>query len=135
MPMLTTLRIGLPVWPFHSPERTRSLNARMRPSTSCTCLTTSTPSTSSDCAVGHAQRDVQHRTILRDVDALAAEHRVDALAQPALLRELQEQPHRLVGDAILRVIEVQPLRLDGEALAARRIAREQLAQVHPAISA
>ena len=24
MPMLTTLRIGLPVWPFHSPERTRS---------------------------------------------------------------------------------------------------------------
>ena len=25
--MLTTLRIGLPVWPVHSPERTRSANA------------------------------------------------------------------------------------------------------------
>ncbi len=28
MPMLTTLRIGLPVCPVHSPERTRSAKAR-----------------------------------------------------------------------------------------------------------
>ena len=52
MPMLTTLRIGRPVWPFHSPERIRSENAAIRSSTSCTCLTTSTPSTISDALRG-----------------------------------------------------------------------------------
>ena len=46
MPMLTMLRIGLPVCPFHSPERIRSANARIRPSTSCTSGTTSAPSVS-----------------------------------------------------------------------------------------
>ncbi len=52
MPMLTTLRIGLPVWPFHWPERTRSAKARIRPSTSWTCATTSTPSTMSFSSTG-----------------------------------------------------------------------------------
>ena len=28
MPMLTMLRIGLPVWPFHSPLRTRLAESR-----------------------------------------------------------------------------------------------------------
>ena len=46
--MFTTLRIGLPVWPFHSPERMRSENASIRSSTSCTSATTSTPSTMSE---------------------------------------------------------------------------------------
>ena len=36
MPMLTTLRIGLPVWPRHSPARTVSANSAIRSSTSCT---------------------------------------------------------------------------------------------------
>src|SRR3954471_21733323 len=45
MPTLTTLRIGLPVWPRHSSERTRSEKAAIRSSVSCTCLTTSSPST------------------------------------------------------------------------------------------
>ena len=48
MPMLTTLRIGLPVWPVHSPPRTRSAKAPIRSSTSWTSLTTSTPSTTSE---------------------------------------------------------------------------------------
>ncbi len=48
MPTFTTLRIGLPVWPFHSPERMRSENAAIRSSVSCTCATTSTPSTTSE---------------------------------------------------------------------------------------
>ncbi len=52
MPMFTTFLIALPVWPFHSPERTRSANADMRSSTSCTCATTSTPSTTSDSPFG-----------------------------------------------------------------------------------
>ena len=50
--MLTTLRIGLPVWPFQSPDRTRSANADIRSRTSCTSATTSTPSTTSDSPFG-----------------------------------------------------------------------------------
>ena len=46
MPMFTMLRIGLPVWPVHSPERIRSAKARIRPSTSCTSGTTFAPSVS-----------------------------------------------------------------------------------------
>ena len=52
MPMLITLRIGLPVCPFQSPERTRSENADIRSSTSWTCLTTSSPSTISERSFG-----------------------------------------------------------------------------------
>ena len=52
MPTLTTLRIGLPVWPFHSPERTRRANAAIRSRTSCTSATTSTPSTTSELPFG-----------------------------------------------------------------------------------
>ncbi len=46
MPMLTTLRIRLPVCPFHAPLRTRSAKSAMRSSTSCTFGTTFSPSTS-----------------------------------------------------------------------------------------
>ena len=130
MPMLTTLRIGLPVCPFHSPERTRSANAAIRSSTSCTSATTSTPSTTSEVALRHPQRDVQHRAVLGDVDPLAAEHRLDPLAQPGLPRPAAEQqPERLVGDAVLRVVEVEPGGLGDQPLAAARVGGEQLAQV------
>ena len=39
-------------------------------------------------AARRAQRDVQHGAVFGDVDLVAAEHRVDALAQPALLGQL-----------------------------------------------
>ncbi len=52
IPMLTTLRIGFPVCPFHSPARTRSANTVMRSSTSWTSATTSTPSTTSEVPLG-----------------------------------------------------------------------------------
>ena len=78
---------------------------------------------------GHAQRHVQHRAVLGDVDAVATKHGVDALAQPALGRQLQQEAQRLVGDAVLRVVEVQPGRLEREALRTPGVAREQLAQV------
>ena len=42
----------MPVWPFHSPERTRSAKAPMRSSTSCTWSTTLTPSTISELPLG-----------------------------------------------------------------------------------
>ena len=92
MPMLTTLRIGLPVWPVHSPERTASANAAIRSSTSCTSATTSTPSTTSERLARHPQRDVEDGAVLGDVDPLAREHRVASLGDARLLGELDEQP-------------------------------------------
>ena len=79
-----------------------------------------------------AQRDVQHRAILRDVDPLPPEHGFDALVQPALTGELHQQPHRLVGDPVLGVVEKQPLGLGRQPLAAAGIVGKQLTQVHVA---
>ena len=45
MPMFTTFRIRLPVWPVCSPERTLAVNAPILRSTACTSGTTSLPST------------------------------------------------------------------------------------------
>ena len=48
MPMLTTLRIGLPVCPFQAPLRTRFAKSAIRSSTACTSGTTFSPSTRID---------------------------------------------------------------------------------------
>ena len=45
MPMLTTFRMRLPVWPFHSPRRTRSAKPAILSSTAWTSGTTFLPST------------------------------------------------------------------------------------------
>jgi len=47
-----TFLIGLPVWPFHSPDLTRFAKSAIRSSTSWTCRTTSAPSTTSDAVLG-----------------------------------------------------------------------------------
>ena len=47
MPMLTMLRIRLPVWPSQRPLRTASANEAIRASTACTSATTSLPPTTS----------------------------------------------------------------------------------------
>ncbi len=70
------------------------------------------------------------RAILGHVDPVATEHRIDALAQAALLRELDEEPDRLVGDAVLRVIEEQAGGSERQALASARVGREEIAQMH-----
>ena len=72
-------------------------------------------------ALRRAQGDVQHGAVFRDVDFLAAEHRVDPPAQPGFLGQLDQQLERFVGDAVLRVIQKQPGRLGGQALAAFRV--------------
>ena len=77
-----------------------------------------------------AQRHVQHRALLGDVDLVAAEHRIATLRHAALLRELQQQPHGLVGDAVLRIVEVQSGALCRQAFATARIIGEELPQVH-----
>ena len=91
MPMLMTLRMRLPVWPFHAPLRTRSAKSAILSSTAWTSGTTFSPSTRMDCAARRAQRHVQHGAVLGDVDLVAAEHGVDALAQARLLGQLQQQ--------------------------------------------
>ena len=131
MPTLTTFAIGLPVWPFHSPDLTRLAKSAIRPSTSCTCCTTSTPSTTSALVRGHPQRHVQHGPVLGHVDVLAAEHGVPALGHAGLLGQRHEQPHGLVGDPVLGVVQVEPGRLGGQPLAPARVPGEQLAQVLP----
>ena len=52
MPMLTTARIGLPVWPVHRPARTSVAYAAIASSTACTPGTTSSPSKTICCDLG-----------------------------------------------------------------------------------
>ena len=106
MPMLMTLRIRLPVWPFHAPLRTRLEKSAILSSTACTSGTTFSPSTRIDVPAGRAQGHVQDGAVLGDVDLLAAEHGVDPRAQPGLLGQVKEELEGLVGDAVLRVIQV-----------------------------
>ena len=81
MPMLTTFLIGLPVWPLHSPDRTRSQNPLMRSSTSCTSFDDVDTVDDERAALRHAERDVQHRAVLGHVDPLAGEHLLGVLGQ------------------------------------------------------
>ena len=86
MPMLTTLRMRLPVWPFHAPLRTRLQKSAILSSTACTWGTTFSPSTTMEARPRRAQGDVQDRAVFRDVDLVAAEHGVDAIAQAGIPR-------------------------------------------------
>ena len=69
---------------------------------------------------GRAQRGVQHRAVLGDVDLLAAEHRVPQPGTPRRGGQLAQQPQRLVGDQVLGVVEVEVADLEG--VAGRRAA-------------
>ena len=129
MPMLTTLRMRLPVWPFHSPLRTRLEKSAILSSTAWTCGTTFLPSTTIDASSRRAQGDVQDGAVLGDVDLLAPKHGVDASAQAGFLGQLQEELEGFVGDAVLRVVEVEAHGLGRHTLAAFGIIRKKLAQM------
>ena len=77
----------------------------------------------------HAQRDVQHRAVLGDVDSLAGEHRVAPFGHAGLPGQLDEQAERLVGHAMLRVVEVDARSLCGQAGAPSGVGGEELAEV------
>ena len=140
MPMLTTVRIGLPVAPSQMPLRTRSANSPIAPSTSWTSGTTlATRAVGADgadhrAAIG-AQGDVQHGAVLGDVDPLAAEHRVAALDDSGRAGDGEQGDEHGVVDALLRVVDAQVADGDEVALGAPRIGGEQLAQVVGAGSA
>ncbi len=81
---------------------------------------------------GHAERDVQRRAVLGDVDPLAAEHRLAALRHPAVRRQRGQQLDRLVGDPVLRVVEVEPGALRDQALAATGVRANSVAEARVA---
>ncbi len=101
----------------------------MRSSTSCTCATTSTPSTRSDAPFG--MRSATWRTERFSVVLMRSPRNIASVrsAQPGLLGEGDEEPERLVGDPVLRVVEVEAGGLGGQPLAALRVVGEQVAKV------
>ena len=93
-------------------------NSAIRSSTSCTSGTTSSPSTTSERpAASAAPRAAPARfsvTLICSPRNIASRR----VGQVALLRQLDQQPQRLVRDALLGVVEVEP-----GALAPRRSPR------------
>src|SRR5262249_9452736 len=75
------------------------------------------------------QRDVEDGAVLRDVDVLAAEHRVAPLGDALLVGELDKELQRLVGDPVLRVVEEEPGAFCDQALTAAGVLGEELAQM------
>ena len=76
-----------------------------------------------------AQRDVQHRAILRDVDLFTGEHRIPTRRESARFGQVHQQPYGLVRDAILRVIEIDSQVFNRHRRAALRVFGEQVTQV------
>ena len=129
MPMLMTLRMRLPVWPFHAPLRTRLAEVGHLVEHGVDLGHHVLAVHHDRCPSRRAQRHVQDRSVFRDVDLLASKHGVDPRSQAAFLRQLEEQLEGFVGDAILRVIEVEAHGLGRQALAAFGIVGEELSQM------
>ena len=129
MPILTTLRIGRPVWPFQSPLLILAAKPDIRSSTRAP-------------GVRHLRRrprsidpwaskgDMQHCAVFRNVDLLAAEHSVDTLAQSRFLSEILEEPQGFCGDAVLGVIEEETGDRERKALASPGVIREQVPKMN-----
>src|SRR5215472_3698224 len=91
IPTLITFRMGFPVWPFHWPLRT--LMAKL-----CHALEYSVNlghdvlAVDDDrCGPRRPQSDVQNCTLLRDIDFVATEHRIDSILKPAFLGQLNQE--------------------------------------------
>ena len=129
MPMLMTLRIGLPVWPFQVPLRTRLEKSVILSRTAWTWGTTSSPSTMIDAPFG--ARRATCRTARCSVTLILSPRNMASIRarRPDFLGQLQEQLEGFVGDAILRVIEVDARSLERHPLAAPGIIGEQFAEM------
>jgi hypothetical protein len=68
-------------------------------------------------------------TIFGDVDVLAPKHLISSLAQTGLVRELDKESQRVIGDSLFRVVEVDAFGLDPQSLAARRVFAKEGSQV------
>ena len=103
MPMLTTLRIGLPVWPVHSP-RADPLGEGGHPVEHLVDLLDDVDAVDDQRALArHPQRDVQDGAVLGDVDLLAGEHRVAALARRRA--RAASSPSSITVSSVIRFLE------------------------------
>ena len=84
MPMLTTLRMRLPVWPFHSPLRTRLAEVGHLVQHGVHLGHDVLAVHDDGGVLGRAQGDMKHGAVLGEVDLVPAEHGLDALAQAGL---------------------------------------------------
>src|SRR5271154_2590894 len=78
---------------------------------------------------GRPERNMQHGPVLCEVDLIAPEHRVDALADTRLLGELEQELQSLGRDPVLRIIEMDSERIEAELLGASGIPGEELSQM------
>ena len=130
MPMLTTSVTASPVWPRQAPLRTRSLKSRILRQHGVD-VRHDVPAIDQDRPIGAvAQRDVQDRAVLGGVDPVAREHARAPGLELACAGEVEQQPHRLLGDAVLGVVEQQVTRAQREPREPVGVGGEQLAQVH-----
>ena len=107
MPILTTSVIFLPVAPLASPERTASENFCHRVEHRMHVRHHVVAVDQHLRALGLAQRGVQHRAVLGDVDLLAGEHGVAPFLDAGGLGRCGKQFHRLLGDRAFRPVEQQ----------------------------
>ena len=77
---------------------------------------------------GGAQRHMQDRPILGDVDRLAGEHGVAALLDASRIRQRQQAGHHLVVDEVLGIVEQEIVEAGREPREAAGIVGETLAQ-------
>ena len=85
MPMLTTLRMRLPVWPFHVAAADAVGESGHFVEHGVDVGNDIFAIDHDGFALGRAQSNVQDRALFRDVDFLAAKHGVDAFAQAGFL--------------------------------------------------
>ena len=130
MPMLTTLRMRLPVWPVQAPLRTRSAKSAIWSSTAWTSGTTFSPSTM--IVASRGARRATCSTARSSVTLIFSPRNMASIRsrRPHSSASCQQQPQRLVGDAVLGVVEVESDGLGGQALARARVVGEERAQVH-----
>ena len=91
MPMLTTLRMARPVWPRHSPVRTRRAKSAILSSTRVHHGDDVDPVDHDRRARRCPQGHVEDGPVLGDVDPLAGEHVLRALAQAGRLGQGDQQ--------------------------------------------
>jgi hypothetical protein len=122
MPMLITLRMRLPVCPFHFPLRTRLEKSGHLVEHRMDLRHHILAVDDDGGSFGRAQGHVQHRALLGGVDLLAAKHGVDSRPQARFLGQFEEKLDGFSGDAVLRVVEEgrQPPRSSARRASGRR---------------
>ncbi len=126
--MLIMLRMRLPVWPFHSPLRTANAEGGHLVEDGVYVRDNILAVHDNGSIFWRSKRDVEHRTILCDVNLVAAKHRIDALSQARFFRQINQKLQRLVRDAILRIIQIDTAAIQRKLLAALRLVAEQISK-------